>query len=125
MARITITELQEKVSKLEMALRHADNVAKDIERERLSASREEAERHQKTVEELKRQIESEKNSYRWANERAAKAEAELDAAHSLVDAIDCPLSRKQKNEDGYGTTENALVLRIGAWLAKKAGMGAE
>jgi hypothetical protein len=42
-----------------------------------------------------------------------------------MDAIDSPLPRKQKNEDGYGTIENSLVLRIGVWLAKKAGMGAQ
>lgn len=125
MARPTITELQQKVSKLEMALLQANHLAKEVERERQITAREEAEQHHKVVEELKKQIESEKSSYRWATERASKAEAEMDATHSLIDAIDCPLPRKQKKEDGYGEIENSLVLRIGAWLAKKAGMGAQ
>jgi len=125
MARPTITELQQKVNELEMALLQANNLAKEIERERQATAREEAERHHKEVEDLKKQIESEKSSYRWVNERATKVEAELDATHSLMDAIDSPLPRKQKNEDGYGTIENSLVLRIGVWLAKKAGMGAQ
>jgi uncharacterized coiled-coil DUF342 family protein len=124
MARLTITELQEKLAESNQLLALAREESRQIAQNWQTGLREAKDQYEKEVAELKKQIESEKNNYKWANERAAEVKAELDATHCLVDAIDCPLPRKSKNPDGYGETENSLVLRIGAWLAKKAGMGA-
>jgi hypothetical protein len=57
---------------------------------------------------------------KWDQEARNKAQAELDQAHILLDTIGCPLERKTKQE--YGEVENPLAIRIGVWLAKKAGL---
>ena len=57
---------------------------------------------------------------KWDQEARTKLQAELDQAHVMLDSIGCPLERKTKQE--YSEIENPLAIRIGVWLAKKAGM---
>lgn len=57
---------------------------------------------------------------KWSSDSEAKAKQELEQAHIMLDTIGCPLERKTKQE--YSEIDNPLALRIGVWLAKKAGM---
>lgn len=124
MARYTIIELQQTVAELQASLNAANERTRLEIDGRKAALIEQADRHEKELTELRKQVESEKRNYQYANERAGDYKGEIDAAHALIDAIDCPLPRRsKKNPDDYSETENSLVLRIGAWLAKKAGMG--
>lgn len=126
MARYTVTELQQQIAELQAKLAQADVNLTTTRSFHQSELRALVDKHEKELAELRKQIESERNSARWAGERSSEYKGELDAAHALIDAIDCPLPRKSKRDpNDYSETENSLVLRIGAWLAKKAGMGVQ
>lgn len=123
MAKPTIADLQQKIAELEEALRGSHELKREVEVQARTQAAAAEDRHKTAIAELQKSVESSKTMEKWASERATKAEAELDNAHSLIDAIDCPLPRKSKGE--YSEISNPLVLRLGSWLARKAGMGAQ
>ncbi|MEW8139395.1 MAG: hypothetical protein AB2761_20215 [Candidatus Thiodiazotropha endolucinida] len=60
------------------------------------------------VEELNKQLDGQKSSTEYANQRARKVEDELQQLHIVFDSLG--VTRKGKNDDGYSCSDVELTL---------------
>ncbi|MCW3581747.1 hypothetical protein K6Y74_01805 [Burkholderia cenocepacia] len=68
---------------------------------------------QARVAELEKQLETEKNSSKYAREARDAAKAEADQIHAFLDAL--PGAIKKRNDETY--VEHSAMTRLAAWLA--------
>lgn len=64
------------------------------------------------IESLKKDVVSKESSRKWAEDRATKAESELEQVHAFFDAIPNSLPRKGDNYE-----QRSLMTRFAAWIA--------
>lgn len=70
-------------------------------------------------EKLKKELESSKQQYKWADERADRAKGELEQVHAFFDSLPGALPRAVTAADGYSKTEHSLMTRFSVWLATR------
>ena len=68
------------------------------------------------LEKVRKELDSTKNSYTYANNRAEKAEAELEQCHAVLDGVDGAPAREYDGD--YGKKYRGVVTRLaGAFLS--------
>jgi uncharacterized coiled-coil DUF342 family protein len=68
------------------------------------------------AEKVKKELDSAKNSYAYANQRAEKAESELEQCHAVLDGVDGAPARSYEGK--YGDQQRGVVTRLaGAFLS--------
>lgn len=70
------------------------------------------------VEALKKKVESADSTAKWANQRADKAESELQQIHAFLDAVPNPPLRKIELDYGAKQDVSAMT-RLSVYLATK------
>jgi len=72
---------------------------------------------QKEVTELKKKLESEKQNYKWANDRNNTQQAEINHANVLLTALGVQLQTNE--EETYRRTDLPIATRIALYIATK------
>lgn len=67
------------------------------------------------VKTLNKELESQKNSYKWADQRADKATTEISQANTLMTALGVQL--KTNEENVYSQTDLPIATRIALYIA--------
>ena len=74
----------------------------------------------KQVEQLTKQLESEKSSAKFRYETIAKLEAEIEDVHSLLDSLpNAPKRVRERKENEYYEHKFSIIARLASWLASK------
>jgi len=69
------------------------------------------------VAKLAKQLEDAKRTADYSTKSRDEAQAELNQAHALLDALPNAIPRQSEPGEYGGRTNHALATRIGAWLA--------
>jgi hypothetical protein len=72
------------------------------------------------IENLKKQLESQKSTCEMYRNSSNKAEQELDSAHALLDGLPQAPARETEGKESYNRKEVALTTRLASWIAKVA-----
>ncbi len=72
------------------------------------------------VEQLTKQLESEKSYSKTRYENINKLEAEIEEAHSLLDSLpNAPKRVRERKENEYYDHKFSIIARLASWLASK------
>lgn len=69
---------------------------------------------QARIAELSKELESSKQSWKWATDSRDEAQRELEQTHAIIDVLSGALPREKKD---YG--HHTAAVRIASWLAAK------
>ncbi len=74
----------------------------------------------KQVEQLTKQLESEKSYSKTRYETINKLEAEIEEVHSLLDSLpNAPKRVRERKENEYYEHKFSIIARLASWLASK------